>query len=321
MKGFANASGKVWRYDRVSAVLKLLPPKVIGAERDLYTLVSGEEVSQAIETNWFSPLDGCYGPIFRKIQTQKGLSPIEMTHLSNFLAYLAVRGPAHIRETELRMQQFHSQLGTNRDTIQYHSEEQDHGDDTFAASEEQSQRVSRDRGDSTARNEVLQALVSSGLHLATALLTLQWTVLLAPQGRSFVIGDNPFLVVPPKSHQRDVEGIGPLGPGAATFAPLSTTLCLRMMATERTAEWSRVDGTSVRALNACQLLNSEQYLFGSSDALLNRLTAELVDEPGPNLAEVVIRQAPSISDSSRSLIHMFTKSKIPSEWANRVPLD
>src|SRR5260370_4242735 len=40
--GFATASGEVWRYDRVSEALKLLAPPVIGAEKDLYSLITGE---------------------------------------------------------------------------------------------------------------------------------------------------------------------------------------------------------------------------------------------------------------------------------------
>lgn len=322
LKGFATESGTVWRYDRTNTVLKLLPPRVIGAERDLYSIVDGEELSQEIETQWFNRLDGCFGPIFRKMQDRKELSSVEVRQLANFVAYLRVRTPASIRGTELSFRQFDAQLGTDRETIKYHSEPPDHGSDTYTMTSEQSDHVPACRGGAAARNEVLRMLVSSGIHLASALLDLNWTVLTASRSRSFVLGDDPFVIVPPKSHQTDLEGVGPLTPGAAVFVPLSKALCLRVTNTGCPARHRQVDGAAVRAINACQTLNSEHYLFGASDALLNSLTQGLVSKPGLNLAEEILRQAVSTSDpESRSLIHTFTKSKIPPGWADRVPLN
>jgi hypothetical protein len=77
----------------------------------------------------------------------------------------------------------------------------------------------------------------------------------------------------------------------------------------------------VRAINACLVLNSEQYLFSPSDALLKRLVEDLVAAPGKNLAQVVLREASSVSSESPGLVHWFAKSKIGPEWAKRVPMD
>jgi hypothetical protein len=321
LRGFATGTGEVWRYDRLDKALKLLPPRVIGAERDLYSIVNGEEVSQEIESRWFNPLDGWFGPIFRKLQNQIEVSPVERTRLADFVAYLRVRTPAFIRESELRFRQFDAQVGVPRDSIKYHSGPPDHGCDSYVMTEEKSGKVSPRPSEAAARNGILEVLVKTGLHLAHALAALDWTLLLTPRGRSFVIGDSPFVIVPPKSHQIDLEGVGPLVPGAATFVPLSVAVCLRMTGARGLTIRRQVDGTAVRAINACQVLNSERFLFGRSDALLNRLTAEHVDSSGLNPAEVVVRQAASASDPSRSLIHSFTKSKIPPNWADKVPLD
>jgi hypothetical protein len=318
LKGFAISTGEVWRYDRFDRALKPLPPRVIGAETDLYSIVSGNEVSQEIETKWFNPLDGCFGPILRKIERHQDISPVEIMQLANFAAYLRVRTPPSIREAELRFQQLCTQVGVPSDSIKYHSEPPDHSNDSFVMTDEKSDKVSPKRGASVARNEVLEALISSGLHLANALATLDWTLLFAPSGRTFVIGDNPFVIVPPESHQTDLEGVGPLVTGAATFVPLSATVCLRM-ATHSPTTRLHIDGAGVRAINACQVLNSERFLFGRSDALLSRLTAEYVAGTGLNPAEVVIREAASNTDPSRSLIHSFTRSKIASNWADKMP--
>jgi hypothetical protein len=56
-------------------------------------------------------------------------------------------------------------------------------------------------------------------------------------------------------------------------------------------------------------------------SMLKRLVADLIAAPGKDLAEVVLREASSVSDESRSLVHWFTKSKIGPEWAGRVRAD
>jgi hypothetical protein len=188
--------------------------------------------------------------------------------------------------------------------------------------DEQCDRVSTRRAGNASRNDVLKVLLKTGIQLARVLLDLEWTLLLAPHQRSFILGDNPFVIVPPKSHDVDLEGVGPVTPGAAVFIPLSSRLCLRVTNSGNPAAGSRlIDGAAVRAINACLVLNSEQYLFSRSDALLKRLVADLVVAPGKNLAQVVLREASSVSDESRSLVHWFTKSKIGPEWAGRVPMD
>jgi hypothetical protein len=322
LKGFATPTGEVWRYDRVDGALKPLGTPIIGAEKDLYTIITGDALSQEIETKWFSPLDGRFGPIRRKIENCEEPSAEELMHLANFVAYLRVRTPAMIRETETSFRQTDALLGPDRHSIKYRAEPPDHDAETYVLAQEQCDSVSPRRANDACRNDVLRVLVNTGMQLAHVLLNLEWTLLLAPHRRSFIIGDNPFVIVPPKSHDVDLEGVGPMTPGAAVFVPLSSRLCLRVTNSGNPPVGSRhVDGAAVRAINACLVLNSEQYLFSPSGALLERLVADFVVAPGKNMAQVVIREAPSVSDESRSLLHWFTKSRIGPEWARRVPMD
>lgn len=321
LAGFGTPTGEVWRYDRVEGALKPLGTPVIGAETDLYSLITGQELSHEIETQWFNPLDGRFGPILRKLESYEEPSPAEFSDLANFVAYLHVRTPAMIRETETRLRQFDDSLGPDRDSITYHAGPPDHAPDTYATSEERCDSVSPRRAVEARRNEVLKILVNLGMQLALALLDLEWTMLIAPRDRSFVIGDNPFTIVP-QSHDVNLKGIGPMTPGATVFVPLSSRICLRVTNKGNPPRGSRqVDGSAVRAINSCQVLNSERYLFGQSDLLLKRLVADLISVPGLNLAEVVLREATSVSDESCSLLHCFTKSKISPEWTRKVPMD
>jgi hypothetical protein len=323
LKGFAAPSGQVWRYDRVDGSCKPLPPRVIGAEKNLYSIQDGAGVSQDIENEWFSRLDSSFGPILRKLERSATLSSAESFDLATFIAYLLIRTPAYIRETELRIRQFDTTVGTIGGAVQYHSEDdaRHRPGDSFLLTKEESGEVSKARADAAERNDVLKVLMSSGMDFARVLLGLPWSLLSAPLGRSFIVGDSPFAIVPPRSHCMDLEGVGPMTPGAASFIPLSSTLCIRITNSGEAGMLQRsIDGTAVRAVNICQVMNSERYLFGPNEALVGKLT-QAVNSRGLNRGVVITREAASVSDPDSSLLHSFTKSKIPPEWAERLPSD
>jgi hypothetical protein len=324
LKGFAEPGGHLWRYDRLDASCKRLPLGVIAAEKDLYSIQDGGGISQALENELFSPIDGSFGPMMRKVEKGESLSVEEFKDLAIFVAYLLVRTPECIRGTELRFRQLDTQVGGMSDTVKYYSQDprppEAQRSDSFVLASEQSDQVSKNRGEAVRRNEVLRALVSSGMQVADALLDLQWSFVSAPTGRSFIVGDAPFAIVPPRSHDTDLEGVGPLTAGAETYVPLSASLCARITTSGiRIPVRQLVDGAMVRAINLCQVLNSERYLYSSSETLLGKLTAGITAS-GLNFAVVVTREATSVSSPNSSLIHTFTKSKIPSEWAERLTL-
>jgi hypothetical protein len=176
----------------------------------------------------FSPLDGKIGPILQKLGQRVPISENELVQLSHFVAYLHVRTPAYIRESELRMSQLKSQLGVISEDVKYHSDPPEIASETFVMKEQHSDHVSPRRSDQAARDEVLKIFIESARSLAAALLDLDWTILVASQDRVFIVGDSPFVVVPPKHHLADVEGIGPLMPGATTCVPLASSMCLRL---------------------------------------------------------------------------------------------
>ncbi|HZO56102.1 MAG TPA: DUF4238 domain-containing protein [Bryobacteraceae bacterium] len=318
LRRFGVAGGEVWRYDRIDGALKLLPPRVIGAERDLYAQWDGRDLSQEIEKKWFSPLDSKYGPIVRKILRRELANAAERRHLANFVAYLRVRTPAAIRETELRLKQFDTEIGPLPKEWSCPPQPKLNSNDVFFVSKDRVDVVSRERSDAAVRNEALRLMITTGMQLAEALLSLDWVMLVAPRGRSFVVGDNPFAVVPQSSHEVDMGGIGPLSSGAVTFVPLDATICLRMGTVSLTRSGA-LDGAAVRAINECQVFNGERYLFGQSDALLKRLIGVGLGK-GPNLAEVAFREATNPEDATLGLIHTFTKSKISPSHRNRLPL-
>ena len=323
LKGFSTPTDEVWRFDRSSRTLKPLRPAVIGAENDLYSIVDANGISQNLESQWFSPLDSTFAPLLQKLQLAAELSAHEMYQLAMFTAYMRVRTPASIREAELRLRQIDSHLGVPRDSVRYHSKDPNpsgNREERFVLTKEQSEEIPTARGNACDRNDALQLLISTGKDLARALLNLDWTLLVAPNGRSFIAADSPFMTIPPALHDVDLEGVGPLTPGAITFMPLSASLCMRFANVEPQGLSRRqLDGAAVRSLNTCQVLNSERFVYSPSESLLRKLTASLHSDD-LNLDVVVTREARSTSQPTRSLLHTFTRSNISSEWASRISI-
>lgn len=328
LREFGTPTGEVWRYDRVTAQMKPLPPKVIGAEKDLYTLITGDELSHEIETAWFSPLDGPFPELLRKIRSNERLDPAEHIDLANFIAYFRVRTPSAIREAETRWTQFDSLLPADRDSVTYrsgpmfpNSADPESSSIRFTLESERADDVDLCRAEPSVRNDVLRMLVSSGMDLSRKLIRLEYAFLFAARDRAFVIGDNPFVVAPPTGYDTELRGVGPLTPGAAVFVPLSRDVCVRLTS----PGWCRsvirrIGSDEVRALNACQVLNSERYVFCHDENLLRRLTYEFANTPGLNTSQVVRREAVNDKDEFDSLLHLFTRSKINANWALRLPM-
>jgi len=91
-----------------------------------------------------------------------------ITNLASFMASLLIRTLACIRETELRFQQFDAFLGDDRDNVKYYAQERTppRPNDVFMLRTEDAAPVAKGRAAPAQRNDVLQALVSSGVHLA-----------------------------------------------------------------------------------------------------------------------------------------------------------
>jgi hypothetical protein len=100
---------------------------------------------------------------------------------------------------------------------------------------------------------------------------LNWEVLSAPKGCSFITCDNPFTVVPPPSFDDSLVGHGILTPGASTVVPLSrqTAICFY-------GEGERIRGAVVRRdflrnVNVVVAANSERFVIARDEPLLRSI--------------------------------------------------
>src|ERR1022692_68106 len=94
-KGFADAEGLLWVYDRKLKTYKHLSPKVICRAEDLYAVrPDNAPRDRRIETDVLSPIDGHTAPIIRKLAPGVALSKEETARLAFFIALQRSRLPS-----------------------------------------------------------------------------------------------------------------------------------------------------------------------------------------------------------------------------------
>ena len=317
LKGFCNDEGLIWRFDRISGKLAPLSPKVAGAENNLYTLSRNGTISQEVE-NSLSGVDGPYKDIYSQLLAGIPLRHDQEFQFALFLTLLSLRSPERIREQEMRNSQFTTVVGPGPfEPFSDRASGKSKGarNEVFEFATEFADPVHKDRADAEERNMAIKILLSSAIHHAETLMGLHWRFLMASEERSFLVGDNPVAIIPPANHDVHNSGVGLLTEGASVFIPLSDRLCLEIVNSRGFSVDRVIAGASlVRNLNKCQLMTTERFLFGRSDVLLERITGS-VEIGKLNSSIVVTRTANSTSDSNSALLHMFTRSKFPADFA------
>jgi hypothetical protein len=134
----------------------------------------------------------------------------------------------------------------------------------------------------------------------------------APRARQFIVSDYPFVIVPPPGYDGSLTGVGVLSQGAVKYVALSAGLCLMMGDLGTYLNYRSIDGAEVRKINCWTAGNSERFIFGSNEPLLQRVI-EAKLPPGEHKSEVIVREIPHAIDPTRALLQVFPRPKIVPE--------
>ncbi len=319
LSGFTDDGGNIWMFDRKANRISATAPKVIASENDLYAFVGADGATRRdIETEFFKLVDGPIRPILRKLAIRQVVSDKELDDLALFVGCLRVRTPSGIDEIDQSFRGFVDKMHPLR-SKEYVEEriktyEQDTGQSLGMTADEIVEMFTSRRYEVVPeRGHLLVAMCELGTTLATQLRSLDWTFLVAAQGRHFIVSDCPFVIVPPSGHDGSLTGVGILSKGAVKYVALSAGLCLKMGDPGTQVTYRTASGTDVRRINCWTARNSERFIFGGSEALLRRVVDAANLKAGHQRAEVVVREIPHATDPTRSLLQVFTRPKITPE--------
>ena len=279
LRGFANNEAEqAWVFDRQNKTYLHQGILNTAVKKDFYTVVGRDgEKTDAVErlmaNSVEDPMKRIIERLDRKNLTWEGE---DRAILALFVALLKTRNPAFDRDQNEFTEQFHRWWAkANNPSVDVVEEslkkyEQETGEDMSDVS-------ARDifemiRGDTydikNPRENNIKMMTSLALESAQAVFRLNWEILIAPKGCSFLTCDNPFSVVPPPLFDDTETGYGILTPGASTVVPLSSTTAICFHGEGQGVHGAVAHRNFLRNVNMVVAANSERFIIARDEPLL-----------------------------------------------------
>jgi hypothetical protein len=294
LRGFADEDDLVWVFDRQTKTYLHQGVINTAVKKDFYTVVGPDgQKTDAVETMMANMVEGPMKHIIERLD-KKNLTwdGEDRAILALFVALLRTRNLAFDKDQNDLTKEFHqwwskathpSPEAVEKSLREY--EEKTGQDMTDVSPQELFEMIRDDQFEfKNLRQNNIKMMMSLSLEIAKVLFRLNWEILAAPKGTSFVTCDNPFTVVPPPFFDDTLEGYGILTPGSSTVVPLSrrTAICFY-------GEGERTRGAVVykdflRHVNLVVAANSERFVIASDGLLLKSLVRKgKLDQwqPGP----------------------------------------
>lgn len=276
--GFANDSGKVWLFDRKTLHYREGAPINIGVQRDFYTTVDNDGISNDSVEKMLATLEAAVWSVLDRLDRRVDeIDEEDRIHLALFVAFMRTRTPAFDQMSNnmgnTMFQWFAKARSPTPEAVAKDYKKatgktinQVEAQEIFDAIHSEKYFVE------TPRQNNIKMMLNIALELGQAIVTMSWTIYWTTPDCTFVTSDNPFVVVPPSGKDTTIEGTGPLSPGATNLIPLSSTslLCARQDGSEPLT-FVRANRDFVRFANQRVAHASDRFLLARDEALLKKL--------------------------------------------------
>jgi len=294
LRGFADEADLVWVFDRRKN--SYLHQGVINTavKKDFYTTLGPDgqksDIAETLMANVVEgPMKGIIEKLDKKNLTWEGE---DRAILALFVALLRTRNLAFDKDQSEITEQFHrwwakakhrSPKAVEESLREYQDKT---GEDmTDVSAQELFEMIRDDQYElKNPRQNNIKMMMSLSLEIAKVLFRLNWEILAAPKGMSFVTCDNPFTVVPPPFFDDTFCGYGILTPGASTVVPLSRKTAICFYGEGERNRGAVVYKDFLRHTNLVVAANSERFVIAREEPLLRSLVRKgKLDQwqPGP----------------------------------------
>jgi len=276
---FTN-KGNLWIYDRIKNSYRQQGTKSTGAITDFYTFIDNKGKKHKELESALSRCESIAVPTIKKIhEGDHGLTVIERSEFSAYLALRLLRTPIHQRKSEAIFEAVMKvesiKTASNIEKFNEMICDVENIEKTTVSDKEGLRNFMRDASKytiQTGRLVGLQTMVMNMRKTGEEIFNMGWIFYYAPKGRSFITSDNPFFVWP------FFESMNPLGYGlrstpAMTIVPLTPRVCLGLFYRHGQAGYKRRDihGDMVRSLNKQTALYSGRFVISHNEKLLRKI--------------------------------------------------
>jgi hypothetical protein len=281
LRYFTDNSGLFWVFDRDTKEYRQQNPVNTAIQCHYYTYRDENGDKNFNIENGFAELEGMTKPIIDKIDVQDNITENEKVILANFISFQYCRVPAFEKFTnELRdktLREEFKNLNSSKKQVESSIEkyEKETGKKADVTPEEIIDVVQNDKYDIVFhREQSIRSMLMLGSRLIDIILQIDWLFIKAPRDTSFIINDNPFLLLPPKDYKSTSlydAGVGIITPGAEKVFPLTSNTCLVMLDHGKRIMKLDVDNKVVWEINCAIAANSDRFVISPDKLLLEKI--------------------------------------------------
>lgn len=275
--GFAR-DGTLWVYDRELLNFRPSAPKTNAVVRHFYSLDVLENGKSPVLENELANLEGRVWPLLDRLSTRPWtIGPLEKRELSLFFAFLRTRVPAFDKQlNDIKLQYLQSWV-----------------QETFATPEDLANAVKEATGEELPTDQIgrIHTELARGLTVdpqrhnnlldilditprwAKTFFERTWSVLTAPREVSYILGDNPVVLICPRDRDPSRGMIHHADPEATTLVPLTASHALLMSHFDGNASISKTRAGAgwVRGANIAMAQNCDRFLMARDESHLRHI--------------------------------------------------
>lgn len=279
LKNFSQDQENIYRLDKFTGEIRLLPIPVVGFQNDLYTYRNNSGEQESLEST-FSEIEARATQVIQMLRSGQTIADQDKADLSLFLSCQMVRTPAFQTQLESAHAELHSRI--MRMSISM-------------TPPERIQEIMNELGEAISPDQARDAIefatdvqrsrfnfefppeywIKHMLKLTTDIYPLfyicDWEIRHSVTPFGYLTSDHPFLLIPgEKPHSFD--GVGLLTPKAKKVIPLTADICL--IAHEPSEDpvilHTVADKDFFRMINQATIRNAERYVFSPSEGKVEK---------------------------------------------------
>lgn len=270
----------MWVYDRATKEYRQQKIDQVAVIGHYYRIEKRDgTLSAEIEQYLAEEVEGPAATAMNKLERGEGITELERSHIAVFVALQMTRVPDfEKRVTEMQEKSFRRINKMLFPTIEETKRKIDESTAELAVMggdvkpEELYELIQKDQyGVDIPRQNNIRMMLEMAAHAAPYFLQMDWLLMRAAQGGSFITSDNPFTIFPPPTYNPNSfidSAVGILTPGAKKAVPISPSATLFMLdAGARYAE-NTAPRDKLRIFNSFFAQTSDRFIFSKDEALL-----------------------------------------------------
>lgn len=278
--GHFSKNGRLQIYDRSKNEFREGTPNGTAYRKHFYSIERANGVKDTGIEKWLSSIEGEAQKVIHALSNREMLCHGQEVSLALFMALMLTRTPEFDRLvraiTEPILKRLLTEVATLGSAEKFLKMEETKSGIVSDTTAEKLYNVFKGSGFEVSlnRNMPLQHMIAVAGKVANILLAMNWMIIHAPSGHSFVTCDDPFVIIPPESLSSTVYGIGVATPGAVKLLTLTQNIALLVLDRGTRRGHKCVSQAVVQDLNLRVTIQTDRLLIGSDKTLLQSLVSE-----------------------------------------------